>query len=358
MEKFVSVKAISGEDAGEALFEAYECHTTPTVLIAESNGSEIDRIIGFQPPGEKFKDDLEKLITNEESFKNLSSIYEKDPKNLKNAIKLLRKYQDNVNYDKMVEVNKGLLDSPKKLKKMEVPYGKDDAKVTAYEYSHCIEILSDYNKAVPFIDEFQNSAMLDNVFKIMSRHLYRAENKEEVYAVYNKLFKMFPNDYNLVYPYIRFSVGKETNAERAAQIAGAYYNANKDDMNSRMLNMYASLLLAIGKDDEAMKVYGAEYAAKVIEDEKKASELNAYSWFWAGKGKNLESALKAAEISLKLKDDANTWDTLSMVYWKMGDHEQALKAEKTALEMVGGENKGFEKRIKEITEDMNKNTNE
>ena len=192
----------------------------------------------------------------------------------------------------------------------------------------------------------------------MGRHLYRAENKVEVYAVYDKLFAMFPNNYDLVYPYMRYSVRKKTNELRAAKIAGAYYEANKEDMNSRMLNMYASLLLAIGKDDEAMKVYGSTFAAKVIEDEKKAAELNGYSWFWAEQGKNLESALKAAKISLEFKDDPNTWDTLSMVYWKMGEHEKALEAENNALQMVGGERKDYEDRIKAITEDMNKMTNE
>ena len=350
--KYVAYKLYYDDENENPLFDDYNVSSTPTVLIAKNDGAEIDRIIGFDKPYEEFKDRLEKMISSKESLLNLLTAYEKEPNKYKNTLKLIRKYQDHGNYKQMAEVNKSLSGFEKKLKKMKVPYGKDDAEVSAYEYSRCIDLIEDYDKVIPFVEEFKDSKMLPSAFSIMGRHLYRAENTEEVFKVYEKLMQIYPEDYTLVYNYMRYSLRKETNYDNAIKASTNYYKVKSGDIDSRMINMYATLLLKNKYDGLAIRVFGDKYAQKLIEEEK-ADELNGYSWFWALEGKNLDSALKAAEAALIIKNDANIWDTLSMVQWKMGDHEKAIETERKALELSGGENKMFEERIKKITEEMN-----
>ena len=67
---------------------------------------------------------------------------------------------------------------------------------------------------------------------------------------------------------------------------------------------------------------------------------------------NLESALKASKRSVELSNSANHWDTLSMVYWKMGEYENAIEAEEKALKKTGGTSASYKQRIEEIKKDM------
>jgi hypothetical protein len=112
-------------------------------------------------------------------------------------------------------------------------------------------------------------------------------------------------------------------------------------------------LISQGKYREASKVYGDKFR-KILEKQKDAGNLNVYAWSWALTGKNLESALKAAKKSLELKETDNSWDTLSLVYWKMGKYQEALEAEEKALQLAGGKDKDYEKRISDIKADMEK----
>jgi predicted Zn-dependent protease len=121
---------------------------------------------------------------------------------------------------------------------------------------------------------------------------------------------------------------------------------------NRLNPAFAELLLLKGDDQRALQFYGPQTVERSLKED--APGLNEYAWFWAQKGKNLDSAEDASRRSLKLKDDANFWDTLSMVLWKQGNSAEALAAEEKALQMAGGKNEDFEKRIKEIKESPGK----
>ena len=111
------------------------------------------------------------------------------------------------------------------------------------------------------------------------------------------------------------------------------------------------LLISQGKYDDALKIYGDHYRV-LLEKKNFAYSLNDYAATWASIGKNLKSALKAAKKSLELKDDHNTWDTLSLIYWKMSKYQEAIEAEEKALQLAGGNNEEYEKRISDIKAEM------
>jgi len=80
--------------------------------------------------------------------------------------------------------------------------------------------------------------------------------------------------------------------------------------------------------------------------------LNDYAWFWATRGCNLESALTAAQRAPALRDAANIWDTLSMVYRKQGRLGEALNAEERAVQLSEGRVQTYIERLEEIRREM------
>jgi tetratricopeptide (TPR) repeat protein len=81
--------------------------------------------------------------------------------------------------------------------------------------------------------------------------------------------------------------------------------------------------------------------------------LESYARDWAEKGKNLDNALKACKTGLAVKNDnVSLWFTLSIVYWKMENYEEALKAAEKTRELSGEDNPAITKQIENIKADM------
>ncbi len=59
-ENYISYHASLNEDTGRKLHKDYYVFSTPTVLIANADGTEKNRISGYGPPPEDFKERLEK----------------------------------------------------------------------------------------------------------------------------------------------------------------------------------------------------------------------------------------------------------------------------------------------------------
>jgi tetratricopeptide (TPR) repeat protein len=56
--------------------------------------------------------------------------------------------------------------------------------------------------------------------------------------------------------------------------------------------------------------------------------------FWGQQGKNLESALDAANRAVEMQGAYYTWDTLATVYQKLNKLDDALKAAEKAVELA------------------------
>ena len=49
-DNFIAVHAVRGEKMGDELYEKFSVRATPTIVIAQASGQEIDRLIGYGPP--------------------------------------------------------------------------------------------------------------------------------------------------------------------------------------------------------------------------------------------------------------------------------------------------------------------
>jgi len=151
--------------------------------------------------------------------------------------------------------------------------------------------------------------------------------------------------YNL-YEYANFWVKQNTNTESALEMIELAVK-----LEPRFVEAAAQLYAQAGKPEKALDVYGPEYIKKHMDN---SGKLNSYAWFWAGQGKNLESALETAKKSVELAPSHYNWDTLSLFYFKLKKYEDALKAEEKAIELAGKPVPEYEKRVKDIKEAMAK----
>jgi thioredoxin-related protein len=88
---FILFQAAIQEPDGKAAFDRFKISATPTILFIDPDGSEADWIVGYDPPADKFQEQIEKVLKSENTFKSLSAAYAKDPKDVATVFKLAQK---------------------------------------------------------------------------------------------------------------------------------------------------------------------------------------------------------------------------------------------------------------------------
>ena len=160
------------------------------------------------------------------------------------------------------------------------------------------------------------------------------ENKEKAEEVYGKNFMegRVSRLASGLMEYASFWVDQNENTESAEEMMELALKINPNSWY--YFRTAAQNYIKLGKEEKALQLFGPEFAAKHQDD---ASVLNTYAWFWAGQGKNLESALEAAKKSVEMQGAYYNWDTVATVYQKMGMLEEALKAAEKAYELADDE---------------------
>jgi len=358
-ENFICLLAMRSEAGDDddnpstALFKQYRVRGTPTVLIAQADGSEIDRIIGYEPPAETYKAHLQEAYRGEDTYLNLIRRSEKEPHNVEVSAKLSRKHQARYDYAGMAQCRETILAQPDKAKAILLPFGAGDTEVSGYEYAEFTRVFDEPKAVSAFLKKYPQSVMKPSALAALPRFSFQEGNRKEVLQVYERLLKKDSMNAALLSPYLQLCGSLDTHINQALKHARAYEKAHPQGGDEGFAQAYADLLLKKGNVNEAVAAYGDAFARR-HEEEQNASGLNEYAWFWAERGQNLEGALAAAKKSIALSNQHFTWDTLSMVLWKMGKHEEAIKAEEEALKLAGRKIAEYEERIADIKADMNK----
>ncbi len=339
---------------GRELFEFYDIHGTPTVMILTAEGQEVDRIVGFHLPPDDYMARVQEIEQGDNTLLQMVQQLEDDPGNLDLLTRIIRWYEDNSSMQSTQEYAEAILENADAAREFMVPVGEDGAEISAYEYASFASVYTSLGHLVHFVEEFPQSILIDNVFYRLGQYARRDEDSEAAVAQMNEYLgtRRFRHNVGLISAFIRYAMSANTELERACELAEYIRTEHPDRMNSRIRRTHAELALRAGQEDVAVQVYGSEYvmAEDVWADD---HELNSYSWFWALQEANLESAKAAIDRAIEINpQDDNLWDTLSMVLWKMGNHAEAINAERHALELVGGSNDSYEERIRDIQGDM------
>ena len=348
------------EEYGRKLRSMYEVGGFPKELIIDAKGKLIDKIGSFDTP-EDFFARVKESVKGTETLAGLEEAYNKNPENLITSIKLARKYNNIYKRDLALEILEKIIKRKSELKSLNINSEIGNESINAYEYTSFLHARTNRNNVSgmeKFVNEFPNSKFTEEVYQNMCSIYSRSGNDDEKgKIIIAAAMKKYPENDGIQENFVRFSIRTGWELDRAEKITGDYLKMNPESISA--LRYGADIQLKKGNDNKAMDIFGPKYYKEKIEpkpeDRNKASLLNSYAWFWAERGKNLESSIKASKKSIEIRPDAHGyWDTLSLLYLKQKKYDEALKAEEKALELSPG-NSTYKRIIKDIKAEMSKN---
>ena len=100
-------RATLQEPAGDALFKRFSVNATPTILLLDGDGAEVDWVVGYDPPAEAFQELLAKMKAGgPESYKWLSAAYANRPKDVEAVFALAQKKSERYPADQVAGLYK------------------------------------------------------------------------------------------------------------------------------------------------------------------------------------------------------------------------------------------------------------
>jgi len=253
-QNFLLFRAYRGKPEGEEIYKKFSVRATPTVLVSTSDGKEIDRVLGYNSKPEEFKNNLENAYKGENTFLRLTQAYEKNPNDLAVLANLAEKYRSNYIFDKMAEFSDKILNQPEKAKQMMLPFGKDKAEVSAYEFARYASTYAGPEKVLEFANEFPQSNYLDDVFGNFWRTLLNKDQQETALEVFDKLISNFSENEALIGSYLAYSTRSKTNYDRGIELADVIFKAKAGQIDLNFASAYAGLLIEKGDIQKVQKL--------------------------------------------------------------------------------------------------------
>jgi len=362
-------------------------------MTLDGDGAEIDWTVGYSPPPDKFQEKIGLMIAGVGTFKTLSSAYAQNPKDIETVFKLAQKWSDRSD-TKASEKYKEILalDPDGKMGTTEFR----NEKVTYTQYAE-FNMGSNALRARPpdpalllaFIKKYPDSAMVKDAYNRMTSYYGRTAPKADAAKFFEEYATRFPQDPMALGSWVRriiqdkepldkglelalkavdLSQGfakasaqqslaqvyilkgdKAKAAETAELIVKSVSDASATPAMLAMpmagagepppasaapmfLMSAARIFVEADKTDRALAVFGPDYLKKNMDN---ARALAGYASFWSSQDKNLESALEAAKKAAELTPDAYaSWNTLSQIYLKMKNYDEAIKATQKAVDIA------------------------
>jgi tetratricopeptide (TPR) repeat protein len=299
-------------------------------MIIDSDGSEYDWILGYDPPPEKFQAQLEKALRGEDTFKSIAAAYAKDPKSIDVVFKLARKFDDRFDQAKATEKYKEVvaLDPEGKAGSYTTEYNKITVPYTQFaEFSIAVAGLygekPDFGPAKAFIKKYPESKLVKETYDRMAGYYRYSASKEEAAAFFPEYAARFPDDVRVLDAWLARIVRDKEPLDKGAELISRLEELTRDNslpsINSNIAAFY------ILKDDKAKadEVYGKDFMEGKVS--RFAFDLVSYANFWLANNANQESAVAMAEAALKLQPE-NTYilQQVATAYVKTGQDDKAL----------------------------------
>jgi tetratricopeptide (TPR) repeat protein len=365
-------------------------------MFFDGNGEAVDWILGYEPPAEKYQDQVDKVIKGIGTFKSLMEAYAKDPESVETVFNLGRKYGDRYDQAKAAEFYKKVVALDPDGKKG-TTVSESGEKVTYTQFAEFNIGLAGLSARPPdpapmqaFLKKYPDGEMVKLGYaRLSGAYFLRTAPKDQAAKFFEEYVGRFPNEVAALSAWVqRILLDKEPIdkgielAEKAIALSkappapNAVANmpmgggstialnlarlyalkgdaalavktvdeaAQKVGDNVRMLPSVAQAYLDIGAEDKALAFYGPEYLKKNLAN---ATALTPYASFWARQEKNLDSALEAAKKAVELAPDAySNWTTLATVYVRMKNAPEAVKAADKALEVAPAGQKTMVQRV-------------
>jgi tetratricopeptide (TPR) repeat protein len=299
-------------------------------MIIDSDGSEYDWFLGYDPPPDKFQTRLEKALRGEDTYKSISAAYAKDPRNIDVVFKLARKYDDRIDQEKAAEKYKEViaLDPEGKVGTYTTEYSKVTVPYTQYaEFAIATSSLysekPDLGPAKAFIQKYPESKLVKETYDQMARYYGYQAPKEEALKFFPEYAAKFPNEARVLDAWLARIVKDKEPLDKGAELVSRIEELTRDnplaDINADIADFY----ILKGEKAKADEVYGKDFMEGKVN--RFAFDLVGYANFWLANNANQESAVAMAETALKLQpENAYILQQVAAAYVKTGKDDKAL----------------------------------
>jgi tetratricopeptide (TPR) repeat protein len=378
-------------------------------VVFDGDGSEIDWTVGYDPPAETFQATLQKMLSGPETYKALAAAYAKNPKDVSTVFKLARKWADRYDDVKSAEKYKEIIALDPDGKMGTTDYQKEKVSYTELAEFNIGQNAIRSRPPAPaplqaFIVKYKDGVIVKDAYSRLAQAYYgRTAPKDEAVKFFDEYTTRYSDDPQVLSAYVRRILQDKDNLDKGLQLALKAVDLAKVGAKGNMLQLLAQVYLQKGdkakaaetaeeilkvaaanppaappvqagsgeapparmdmsaqnaarifieadKPDRALAVFGPEYLKKNMEN---GRAVSAYATFWTVQGKNLDSALEAAQKAVALTPDAYTgWNNLSQINLKLKKYDDALKAAEKALEIAPAQPAQIKDNIKKSIEQI------
>ena len=278
----ISKKIDAEKNNGPQQKKKYRVMGYPTILLLDSEGNEIDRIVGYRPSDE-FLNELNRIKNRENTLSDLITRYKKNINNSSVKIDLAEKY-----------ILMNLPDSARSLLDNIYSYQKKKHQLdfsVSFNLSQLYYKIRSLDRSIEILDQIVDSGVDSSDIAYFYRLLYKSKRSSDIDAL-------------LEYAELSENIDrKQKSYWQIIRILKKY---------KREPDLEAELYLKV------IDLYTSDY--KYL-----PSLLNSFSWRMTELEKNLDIALVKINKALEYGEDIKILDTKAEVLWKLNRSEEAVE---------------------------------
>lgn len=244
----MNLKLNANVGEGRMLAERYKINGVPQMVFLRSDGSEIDRIVGYRPP-DQYVEIVKDIMAGKNTLSDLESRIKSSPTDLDLMVKLGEKYENMGDFEKTSEMYKKIL-------QFNADSSSEDVNRARYFLAMDAFFKGDAAAIDRFILKFPFSKYVPDAYFEMSRYYASEDDTVKEVAVLKTYSDKFPDDPNALNAYAWRMSELEMNLEDALKKAERAVELSKDDELSmaNLLDTQAEVLWKLGRNQEAIDV--------------------------------------------------------------------------------------------------------
>ena len=278
----ISKKIDAEKNNGPQQKKKYRVKGYPTILLLDSEGNEIDRIIGYRPP-EEFFNELNRIKNRENTLSDLITRYKQSINNSSVKIDLAEKY-----------ILMNLPDSARSLLDNIYSFQKKKHQLdfsVSFNLSQLYYKIRSLDRSIEILDQIVESGVDSSDIAYFFRLLYKSKRSSDIDALLE---------------YAELSENIDRKQKSYWQIIRILKKHKRDP------SLEAELYLKV------IDLYTSDY--KYL-----PSLLNSFAWRMTELEKNLDIALVKINKALEYGEDIKILDTKAEVLWKLNRSEEAVE---------------------------------
>jgi tetratricopeptide (TPR) repeat protein len=305
-------------------------------LFVDKDGNEVDWIVGYGPPPDRFLEMVKKALAGEETYKTLAALYAKEPANVEVLFKLGRKYSSR-RTPEMVAKAKELFEKVIALD----PDGKagsytDEFLKVRIPYTQGAEFQlgqtavfgrkSDPAPLRAFIAKYPQGPLVKQAYSYLAYYFGNQATKEDAAKFFEEYTSKFPDDKDALGAYVQRIIRDGEPLEKGIALAEKLKGLAGYPEHASYQQNLAQLYVRKGDPAKAEEEYGKDFIEDYLSSA--VGALTSYANFWVQQGKNLESAEAMADLvagTAKLKEVPSYYlSQISGVYVRLDKIDKAL----------------------------------